>query len=173
MENNDFDFDRIAVKGGKFLAVHENAAISRKEDNLAFGQPTLAPRAAGRPIPHGSQTAGSNEAAGGCKRKELGGPHLVLPHIGYDDCILIGIGFGSVKECFWCNDAFFGALRQRDAVFCLRSTFSRQDPYWAWRDFSSRAFIFLIKRGRDQRKSPLTLISAWTILLISTLSISK
>lgn len=108
LENNDFDFDRIAMKGGKFLAVHENAAISRKEDNLAFGAAHLGSQSCRKAIPHGSQTAGSNEAAGGCKRKELGGPHLVLPHIGYDDCILIGIGFGSVKECFWCNDAFLG-----------------------------------------------------------------
>ena len=69
----------------QFLDVHLDAAVSGDAEHGLFGVRHLGADGRREPVPHGAEAAGGEPHPRLLELIELGGPHLVLPHVGGDD----------------------------------------------------------------------------------------
>ena len=94
VEDDDFDGQLVNGGGGQFKQGHLEAAVARDGGNDFVWAGELSADGGGETEAHGAGTAGAEPMVAGVVFVELGGPHLVLAHVGGDD----GFAFGELVE---------------------------------------------------------------------------
>ena len=82
VENQDNHRDVVVLHGAQLVAVHAEAAVAGAEEHGGVRVAHLGAHGGPQAEAHGAEAAGGDELAGPVEMVVLGGPHLVLAHIG-------------------------------------------------------------------------------------------
>jgi hypothetical protein len=94
VEDDDLDGQLVNGGGGQFKQGHLEAAVAGDGGDDFVWAGELSADGGGETEAHGAGTAGAEPVVAGVIFVELGGPHLVLTHVGGDD----GFAFGELVE---------------------------------------------------------------------------
>ncbi len=90
VQDGDFHRQFIFHYRDQFLDVHLDAAVAGDVDNRGPGFGHLHPHGRGEAVTHDPQAAGGHQPSGLIESIELGGTHLVLPHLRSDERVPLG-----------------------------------------------------------------------------------
>ena len=82
VQDDDFHVDAVLRQGREFLAVHEDTAVTGKDDDCFFRTGDFGTDGSRQAEAHRTQTTGRNEVFWLIRREELGRPHLMLTDVG-------------------------------------------------------------------------------------------
>ena len=82
VQDDDFHVDAVLRQGRKFLAIHEDAAVTGKDDDCFVRTGDFSSCRSWQAEAHRAQSARSDEVLRLVCREELGGPHLMLADVG-------------------------------------------------------------------------------------------